>query len=70
MGDDTLDPINEREAQLKNLLLEIITWSHRKPNNSYAYSRCKVCDIAWWDDKELHTNSCWVPRLKHIAREL
>ena len=37
-----------------------------RPNRLRRYSRCPICDQAWWDDKEQHQFTCWVPILNRI----
>lgn len=51
-------------AGLRELLVEILTTAIRLPNERYAYSRCNVCEMPWWDEKEQHQRDCWVPRLR------
>jgi len=43
----------------------ILDWVGKKsaPNSQYAYHRCIVCDMTWWDD-ERHERWCWLPGLK------
>lgn len=50
-------------------LLEILEWVSKRsaPNESYKYSRCVVCNHAWWGDDEAHYFDCWVPRAKKAA---
>ena len=51
---------------------EILEWvdQRARPNSSRRYSRCPICDLTWWDDKERHNSGCWVPRLRNLAEDL
>ena len=53
----------------QDMLNDIADWVAKKsePNQSYAYSRCVICDCAWWGGEERHNLNCWVPRLQKIT---
>lgn len=70
MGDDTLDPANETEAQLRAFLREFIEFGIRKPNEQFRYSRCNFCDLTWWDEREVHRPSCMVVKAKELLRRM
>lgn len=53
------------------VLFDILKWVNERsaPNQSRKYSRCPVCESAWWDNKEQHRFDCWVPRAKRAAEQ-
>ena len=69
MGDDTLDPQNEKDVKLKKLLEDLLEWSHRKPNRDYAYSRCNFCSQSWWGENEEHRSDCFARRIRAQLRQ-
>ena len=51
---------------MEEMLDNVFKWyrEHSEPNEKYRYSRCPVCLQAWWDDKEIHGQDCWIPEFK------
>lgn len=65
----TIDKLREENAALKDVIAEIFTWidDRTKPNEHRRYSRCPICEQAWWDNNEQHHN-CWVPGLRVLRK--
>lgn len=56
----------EKIEELKKVLKDLLDWSIRKPNRDYAYSRCRLCDCSWWDEKEQHKQDCITWKIKKL----
>jgi hypothetical protein len=67
-----IDVLEKQNKQMLDAFQLVLTWiqDNIKPNESRKYSRCPICKTSWWDKKEMHTISCWIPDFNHTIQSI
>lgn len=56
--------MTDHRPEVREAVEKCLAFIVRKPDEQFAYSRCRYCDQAWWDDKEQHKHGCIVPEIQ------